>query len=86
MALIMTVEPGFGGQSFIPDTLESIRTLDAMIRQKNLDIEIEVDGGITAETIKPAYDAGARIFVAGSSVFKAPDAAAAIAALRKAVE
>jgi ribulose-phosphate 3-epimerase len=86
MALIMTVEPGFGGQSFIPDSLESIKTLDAMIRKKNLQIDIEVDGGITPETIKPAYDAGARIFVAGSSIFKAPDAADAIASLRKSVK
>ncbi|MCI8388763.1 MAG: ribulose-phosphate 3-epimerase [Clostridiales bacterium] len=86
MVLVMTVEPGFGGQSFISDTLESVRTAAAMIKAKGLDIDIEVDGGITAETIVPAYEAGARVFVAGSSVFKAPDAAAAISALRNAVK
>lgn len=86
MVLVMTVEPGFGGQSFIPDTLESVRAVAAMIEAKGRRIDIEVDGGITPATIKPAYDAGARIFVAGSSVFKAPDAAEAIRALKDAAE
>lgn len=84
MVLVMTVEPGFGGQSFIPDTLESIRTVSAMVKSRGLNIDIEVDGGITAETIRPAYDAGANVFVAGTSVFRADDASAAIAALRSA--
>lgn len=83
MVLIMTVEPGFGGQSFIPETLESISAVSQMIKASGRNIEIEVDGGITAETIRPAYDAGARVFVAGSSVFKAHDAAEAIAELRR---
>ncbi|MBQ8508646.1 MAG: ribulose-phosphate 3-epimerase [Clostridia bacterium] len=86
MVLVMTVEPGFGGQAFIPETMDSVRTVAQMIQQKGLNVDIEVDGGITPETIKIAYDAGARVFVAGSSVFKAPDAADAIAALRRAVE
>ncbi len=86
MVLVMTVEPGFGGQSFIEETMTSVRAVDKMIKEKNLNVEIEVDGGINTKTIKTAYDAGARVFVAGSSVFKAENAAEAIADLRKAVE
>ncbi len=86
MVLVMTVEPGFGGQSFIPETMESVRALSEMIKASGRDIEIEVDGGITADTIRTAYDAGARVFVAGSSVFKAENPADAIAKLRKACE
>lgn len=86
MVLVMTVEPGFGGQSFIPETMESVRALDAMIKSKGLDIDIQVDGGITPETIRTAFDAGANVFVAGSSVFKAADPAAAISAMRAACE
>ena len=85
MILLMTVEPGFGGQAFIPDTLESVRAASEMVRARGLDIDIEVDGGINPSNIRDAYDAGARVFVAGSSVFKAPDAAEAISALRNAV-
>ena len=84
MVLVMSVEPGFGGQSFIPETMESVKALRQMIDAKGLDVEIEVDGGITADTIRTAYDAGARVFVAGSAVFKPADAAAAIAKLREA--
>ncbi|MBQ8249285.1 MAG: ribulose-phosphate 3-epimerase [Clostridia bacterium] len=86
MVLVMTVEPGFGGQSFIPETCESVRTLSQMIAASGRNIDIEVDGGITAGTIRAAYDAGANVFVAGSSVFKAADPAAAIAELRKVCE
>ncbi len=86
MVLVMTVEPGFGGQSFIPETMESVRALSEMIKASGRDIEIEVDGGITADTIRTAYDAGARVFVAGSSVFKAKNPAEAIAKLREACE
>ena len=85
MILVMTVEPGFGGQAFIPDTLESVRAASEMVKARGLDIDIEVDGGINPSNIRDAYDAGARVFVAGSSVFKAPDAAEAISALRNAV-
>lgn len=83
MVLVMTVEPGFGGQSFIPETMESVRALDAMIKAKGCNIEIEVDGGIGESTIRQAYDAGARVFVAGSSVFKADDPSEAIAKMRR---
>lgn len=86
MVLVMTVEPGFGGQSFIPETLDSVRALKQMIAASGRNIDIEVDGGITADTIRQAYDAGANVFVAGSSVFKAPDPAKAISELRLACE
>ena len=85
MILVMTVEPGFGGQAFIPDTLESVRAASEMVKARGLDIDIEVDGGINPSNIKDAYDAGARVFVAGSSVFRAQDAAEAISSLRNAV-
>ncbi len=86
MVLVMTVEPGFGGQSFMPETLESVRTVKKLAEAKGRDIMIEVDGGINANNIRLAYEAGANVFVAGSSVFRAPDAAEAIASLRKACE
>ena len=85
MILVMTVEPGFGGQAFIPDTLESVRAASEMVKARGLDIDIEVDGGINPSNIRDAYDAGARVFVAGSSVFRAQDAAEAISSLRNAV-
>lgn len=82
MVLIMTVEPGFGGQSFMPDMLEKVRLLRAEIERRGLDIDIQVDGGINAQTVKLAREAGANVFVAGSAVFKAQDRRAAIDALR----
>ena len=82
MVLIMTVEPGFGGQSFMPDMLEKVRLLRAEINRRGLDIDIQVDGGINSETSKLAREAGANVFVAGSAVFKASDRRAAIDALR----
>ncbi len=86
MVLVMTVEPGFGGQSFIPETMESVKALRQMIDASGKNIEIEVDGGITKDTIAEAYKAGANVFVAGSAVFRPEDAAGAIDALRKACE
>ena len=85
MILVMTVEPGFGGQAFIPETLESVRAARSMIASRGLDIDIEVDGGINPANIKSAYDAGANVFVAGSAVFKAPDAKEAIRSLKESV-
>ncbi len=82
MVLIMTVEPGFGGQSFMPDMLEKVKTLRAEIERRGLDIDIQVDGGINSETAKLAVAAGANVLVAGSAVFKAADRKAAIEALR----
>ena len=80
--LIMTVNPGFGGQPFLPEMMEKVR-LGALWRQERaLDYHIEVDGGITAATAKLSREAGADVMVAGTSVFKAADAAAEIASLR----
>ena len=69
MALVMTVNPGFGGQRFIPYTLKKIRRLRALLEARNPACELEVDGGIDMHTIGPAYAAGAQVFVAGSAVF-----------------
>lgn len=69
MFLIMTVNPGFGGQKFIPYTLEKIRLLRSKLEEKGLDTDIEVDGGVTVENVSSIMDAGANVFVAGSSVF-----------------
>lgn len=71
LVLIMSVEPGFGGQSFIPESLDKVRRLKEMINERNLDTLIEIDGGITADNAKQVFDAGCDIIVAGSAVFKA---------------
>ncbi|MHA7207715.1 ribulose-phosphate 3-epimerase [Arthrobacter sp. MDT1-65] len=84
MLLVMTVEPGFGGQSFLDVTLPKIRRAAEAIRGAGLPLVIQVDGGITEDTILRAADAGATVFVAGSSVYGADDADAAISALRSA--
>ena len=82
MVLIMTVEPGFGGQSFMPDMLEKVKALRSEIERRGLNVDIQVDGGINSETAKLAVSAGANVLVAGSAVFKASDRKAAIEALR----
>ncbi len=69
MVLIMTVNPGFGGQSLIPYTIDKVRELSVKARQKKLKIDIEVDGGINDDTIEDVLEAGANIIVAGSAVF-----------------
>ncbi|MBC1418900.1 ribulose-phosphate 3-epimerase [Listeria fleischmannii] len=69
MVLFMTVNPGFGGQTFIPEVLEKIAAFKALIDEKGLDIEIEVDGGVNRETAKACLDAGADVFVAGSYIY-----------------
>lgn len=84
LLLVMTVEPGFGGQSFLDLTLPKIRRAAAAARGASLPLAIQVDGGITEETISRAADAGATVFVAGSSVYGADDASAAIDRLRRA--
>lgn len=86
MILIMTVEPGFGGQSYIYEATENIRAAKRMVDESGYDIPIEVDGGITNDTVKLAAEAGATIIVAGSSVYKKPDIAVAIAELRENAE
>jgi ribulose-phosphate 3-epimerase len=82
--LVMTVNPGFGGQKFIASMLDKIATLRRWIDERGLDVALEVDGGIGPETIAAAARAGADVFVAGNAVFGAPDRAEAISALRKA--
>lgn len=84
MALVMTVEPGFGGQGLLEDTLPKIAALRREADRRGIALDIEVDGGIKAENIGRAAPFGANIFVAGSSVFGKSDRAAAIAALRAA--
>ena len=73
MVLIMSVNPGFGGQKFIPAALDKIKKLSAMRAERGLAFEIEIDGGVTLDNIREILDAGTDIAVAGSSVFKAPD-------------
>ena len=82
LVLVMTVEPGFGGQKFMPDQLPKIRMLREMMNRLNPDCELEVDGGIDPETAPLVVEAGANVLVAGSAVFGKPDRAAAIAAIR----
>ena len=84
MVLLMSVNPGFGGQSFIPGALDRIGRLKAQIVARKLSVDIEVDGGIHAETAGAVIAAGADILVAGSAVFGSKDYRAAIAALRNA--
>lgn len=83
MLLVMTVEPGFGGQSFIDSMLPKVRRARRAISEQNLEVSIQVDGGISRATIEGAAEAGANVFVAGSAVYRAADAAAEIDALRE---
>jgi len=82
--LVMTVEPGFGGQSFMPDMMPKLRTLRAAAERHGIDLWLQVDGGIALDTIAIAAEAGADTFVAGSAVYGAADVDAAIAGLRTA--
>ena len=82
LVLVMTVEPGFGGQSFMEDQLETIRRVRAFIQQYNPACELEVDGGISPKTSPLVVEAGANVLVAGSAVYGARDIPAAIAELR----
>ena len=70
MMLIMSVHPGFGGQKFIPESLDKIREVRAMLNEKNLETDIQVDGGIYVENVREVLDAGANVIVAGSAVFR----------------
>jgi ribulose-phosphate 3-epimerase len=85
LILVMTVNPGFGGQAFIPSTLETIKTIRSWIQERGLEsrVVIEVDGGITPETAPQVVRAGANVLVAGSSVFGQKDRKLAIQALRE---
>jgi ribulose-phosphate 3-epimerase len=71
--MIMSVNPGFGGQKFIPNSIDKIRALRKMIQDRGLSILIEIDGGVNEKTIKNISDAGVDVFVAGSAIFKSPD-------------
>jgi ribulose-phosphate 3-epimerase len=86
MVLIMTVEPGFGGQSFMADMMPKVRAVRERIISEDLQIWLQVDGGVSAKTIELCAEAGADTFVAGSAVYGATDPAAAIADLRALAE
>jgi ribulose-phosphate 3-epimerase len=81
--MIMSVNPGFGGQKFIPNSIDKIRALRKMIQDRGLSTLIEIDGGVNEKTIKNISDAGADVFVAGSAIFKSPDYNKTIATFRK---
>lgn len=84
--LIMTVNPGFGGQAFIPEMLEKVQKVAKIRDEKGYDFDIEVDGGVDNKTIKACYQAGANVFVAGSYLFKASDLTAQVETLRVALD
>jgi ribulose-phosphate 3-epimerase len=86
LLLVMAVQPGFGGQGFIPDVLPKIEAARKFIDSAGLITDIEIDGGITPETARRARDAGADVFVAGTAIFRAPDPVAAVERLRTAVD
>ena len=86
LVLLMSVNPGFGGQEFIPGVLPKMRRLRQLIDQQGLPVKIELDGGINRDTIVPAAQAGCDIFVAGSAIFAAKDYAGAIAELRRLIK
>jgi ribulose-phosphate 3-epimerase len=82
MVLVMTVEPGFGGQSFMADQLPKVRQVREAVRRRGGEIWVQVDGGVSGETIEQCAEAGADVFVAGSAVYGAESAAAAVEELR----
>ena len=82
LVLVMTVEPGFGGQAFMESQLDTVRQVRALIDRYHPGCDLEVDGGINTSTVRRVVEAGANVLVAGSAVFGAPDPAAAIAQLR----
>jgi ribulose-phosphate 3-epimerase len=84
LLLVMSVHPGFGGQGFIPDVLATVRAARRAIDERGLAVEIEIDGGINADTARLAVEAGADILVAGSAIFHAADPVAAARAIREA--
>jgi ribulose-phosphate 3-epimerase len=81
--LVMSVEPGFGGQKFMPEVLDKVRTARRLVDTGHLTLLVEIDGGISAETIEAAAEAGVDCFVAGSAVYSADDPARAVAHLRE---
>ena len=86
MVLLMSVNPGFGGQSFVPHTLPKLRALGEVLRASGrTDVDVQVDGGVSAQNIREIYEAGANVCVAGSAIFRTEDYAATIAAMRSAL-
>ncbi len=83
MVLIMSVNPGFGGQSFIPEALTNIKQLKKMIDDRNLNVEIQVDGGVKVDNVAEVYGAGADIVVMGSAFFNSEDYAGTVKAVRE---
>ncbi|MNN54883.1 Ribulose-phosphate 3-epimerase [compost metagenome] len=81
MILLMSVNPGFGGQKFIPGTLDKLREARALIEASGRDIRLEIDGGVNVKNIREIAEAGADTFVAGSAIFNAPDYAEVIRAM-----
>jgi ribulose-phosphate 3-epimerase len=86
LVLVMTVHPGFGGQSFMAEVVPKIRQARAEIDRRGLAVAVEVDGGVDAQTAPVVAEAGATVFVAGSAIFHQPDPAAAAAAIRRAAD
>lgn len=86
MVLVMTVEPGFGGQAFMPECLTKVRRLRELATSRDLQVLIQVDGGVSERTIEQCADAGADVFVAGSAVYGTDDPAAAVTRLRALAE
>jgi len=82
MVLLMSVNPGFGGQAFIPEVLPKIRKVKEMAEQKGVNLEIEIDGGVNPETAKQCMEAGANVLVAGSAIYNQDDYAKAISLIR----
>jgi ribulose-phosphate 3-epimerase len=80
---VMSVEPGFGGQSFMPEVLDKVRTARRLVDTGHLRVLVEIDGGISADTIEAAAEAGVDCFVAGSAVYGAEDPERAVEALRE---
>jgi ribulose-phosphate 3-epimerase len=85
IVLMMTVNPGFGGQQFIPHSLEKIKQVRKMSDEKGLNVLIEIDGGVTLENTQSIVEAGADVLIAGSTVFKSADPIGTIAQLKHAV-
>ncbi|HEY7752068.1 MAG TPA: ribulose-phosphate 3-epimerase [Ignavibacteriaceae bacterium] len=86
LLLIMTVNPGFAGQKFIPNSIRRIKEAVSLKKQLNANYLIEIDGGVNAETIRQAYEAGVNVFVAGSSIFEAENITAATAQLKNLIK
>lgn len=86
MVLVMSVNPGFGGQSFIPEVLTKIERAREVIDSRGLDVDVEIDGGIGLDTIGRARQAGVDVFVVGSAIFRQADPAGAVAALREMID